>query len=70
MTPPPPCSGGPGLTIVLLLKQVKVLQGNDRDLTGTLINIDDADGIIKMDRNDQLKILPLGFLAKFVPASV
>ena len=70
MTPPPPCSGGPGLTIVFLLKQVKVLQGNDRDLTGTLINIDDADGIIKMDRNDQLKILPLGFLAKFVPASV
>lgn len=38
--------------------------GDDRECTGTLINIDAEDGIIKMDRNEQLKILPLKHLAK------
>ena len=45
-------------------RQVKVISGDDRDNIGTLINIDDKDGIIKMDRTDQLKILPLEFLGK------
>lgn len=43
--------------------------GDDRERVGTLINIDDPDGIIKMDQNDQLKILPLKFLAKLGPTN-
>lgn len=44
--------------------QVKVIFGDDRERIGTLINIDDPDGIIKMEQTEQLKILPLKFLAK------
>ncbi|XP_068702308.1 transcription elongation factor SPT5-like [Montipora capricornis] len=44
--------------------KVKVIMGDDRERVGTLINIDDPDGIIKMDQTEQLKILPLKFLAK------
>ena len=50
--------------------QVKVIMGDDRERVGTLINIDDPDGIIKMDQNDQLKILPLKFLAKLGPTDL
>ncbi|KAK3743846.1 hypothetical protein QZH41_011853, partial [Actinostola sp. cb2023] len=46
------------------LEKVKVITGDDRECTGTLINIDAEDGIIKMDRTEQLKILPLKHLAK------
>ncbi|XP_031557165.1 transcription elongation factor SPT5-like [Actinia tenebrosa] len=46
------------------LEKVKVITGDDRECTGTLINIDNDDGIIKMDKTEQLKILPLKYLAK------
>ena len=35
-------------------------------MIGTLINIDGADGIIKITATDQLRILPLEFLVKIV----
>lgn len=41
-----------------------MITGDDRECTGTLINIDNEDGIIKMDKTEQLKILPLKHLAK------
>ena len=44
--------------------QCKVILGDDRERTGILINIDDPDGIIKMDTTDQLKVLPLNSVAK------
>ena len=50
--------------------QVKVILGDDRERIGTLINIDDPDGIIKMDQTEQLKILPLKFLAKLGPTNI
>ncbi|CAH3030076.1 unnamed protein product [Porites evermanni] len=50
--------------------KVKVILGDDRERTGTLINIDDPDGIIKMDQTDQLKILPLKYLAKMGPTNI
>ncbi|XP_078367088.1 LOW QUALITY PROTEIN: transcription elongation factor SPT5-like [Oculina patagonica] len=50
--------------------KVKVIFGDDRERVGTLINIDDPDGIIKMDQTDQLKILPLKFLAKLGPTNI
>nr|XP_006824005.1 PREDICTED: transcription elongation factor SPT5 isoform X2 [Saccoglossus kowalevskii] len=50
--------------------KVKVILGEDRESTGTLINIDGQDGIVKMDQavgsDVQLKILHLGHLGKFV----
>ncbi|XP_078372534.1 uncharacterized protein LOC144656167 isoform X2 [Oculina patagonica] len=48
----------------------KVILGDNSGRTGVLINIDDSDGIIKMDWTDQLKILPLKFLAKHVTEPV
>ena len=47
-----------------------MIVGDDRERVGILINIDDPDGIIKMDQTDQLKILPLKYLAKLGPANV
>lgn len=48
--------------------KVKIVTGDDKDDTGVLINIDGPDGIIKMDQADQqLKMLQLEFLAKYVP---
>lgn len=52
------------------VSQVKVISGDDRDNTGTLINIDDRDGIVKMDRTEQLKILPLKDLGKLSAVKV
>ncbi|XP_048581601.1 transcription elongation factor SPT5 isoform X2 [Nematostella vectensis] len=49
--------------------KVKVIVGDYRERTGTLINIDDKDGIIKMDRPEELKILPLDYLAKLASSS-
>ncbi|XP_035670800.1 transcription elongation factor SPT5-like [Branchiostoma floridae] len=44
--------------------KVKVILGEDREATGTLINIDGQDGIVRMDLDAQLKILQLRFLGK------
>ena len=35
-----------------------------RGSTGTLIGVDDADGIVKMDSDLEIKILPMAMLAK------
>ncbi|XP_039248300.2 transcription elongation factor SPT5-like isoform X1 [Styela clava] len=44
--------------------KVKVILGEDREMTGELISIDDKDGIVRMDVDKQLKILQLRFLGK------
>lgn len=44
--------------------KVKVILGEDREMTGELISIDDKDGIVRMDADNQLKILQLRFLGK------
>lgn len=44
--------------------KVKVILGEDRETTGELISIDDKDGIVRMDVDNQLKILQLRFLGK------
>lgn len=44
--------------------KVKVIFGEDREMTGELISIDDKDGIVRMDQDGQLKILQLRFLGR------
>ena len=44
--------------------KVKVLHGDDQGHTGELISIDGNDGIVRMDADQQLKILQLKFLGK------
>lgn len=44
--------------------RVKVILGEDREATGVLLSIDNEDGIVRMDLDDQLKILNLHFLGK------
>uniref|UniRef100_A0A8C4QQR9 Transcription elongation factor SPT5 n=1 Tax=Eptatretus burgeri TaxID=7764 RepID=A0A8C4QQR9_EPTBU len=44
--------------------KVKVILGEDRESTGTLISIDGDDGIVRMEPDNQLKILNLHFLGK------
>ncbi len=46
--------------------QVKVLFGDERGMTGTLINIDGPDGVIQVD-GETLKLLRLRFLCKYQP---
>ena len=50
-----------------LLLQVKGISGPNRGLIGTLINIDEGDGIVKLDVDAALKIIRLDQLAKYVP---
>ena len=47
--------------------QVKGIRGPNRDLIGTLINIDEGDGIVKLDADSALKIISLDILGKYVP---
>lgn len=54
--------GANGLTRFLL--QVKVIMGEDREATGILLSIDGDDGIVRMELDDQLKILNLRFLGR------
>uniref|UniRef100_A0A4W3HGL2 Transcription elongation factor SPT5 n=1 Tax=Callorhinchus milii TaxID=7868 RepID=A0A4W3HGL2_CALMI len=42
--------------------KVKVILGEDREATGMLLSIDGEDGIVRMELDDQLKILNLRFL--------
>lgn len=44
--------------------QVKVIMGEDREATGILLSIDGDDGIVRMELDDQLKILNLRFLGR------
>jgi len=46
------------------LLQVKVILGEDREATGVLLSIDGEDGIVRMELDEQLKILNLRFLGK------
>ena len=46
--------------------QVKGISGPNRGLIGTLINIDEGDGIVKLDVDSALKIISLDQLAKYV----
>ena len=39
--------------------KVKVILGEDREATGILLSIDGDDGIVRMELDDQLKILNL-----------
>ncbi|KAK2511951.1 Supt5h [Columba guinea] len=49
-------------------KVVKVILGEDREATGILLSIDGEDGIVRMDLEEQLKILNLRFLGKLLEA--
>uniref|UniRef100_A0AAR2LH59 Transcription elongation factor SPT5 n=1 Tax=Pygocentrus nattereri TaxID=42514 RepID=A0AAR2LH59_PYGNA len=44
--------------------KVKVILGEDREATGVLLSIDGEDGIVRMELDEQLKILNLRFLGK------
>ena len=46
--------------------QVKGITGPSRGLIGTLINIDEGDGIVKLDADSALKIISLNQLARYV----
>uniref|UniRef100_A0A5F8G394 Transcription elongation factor SPT5 n=1 Tax=Monodelphis domestica TaxID=13616 RepID=A0A5F8G394_MONDO len=48
--------------------KVKVILGEDREATGDLLSIDGEDGIVRMDLDEQLKILNLRFLGKLLEA--
>ncbi|KAL7980708.1 hypothetical protein Chor_001862 [Crotalus horridus] len=48
--------------------KVKVLLGEDREATGMLLSIDGEDGIVRMNPEEQLRILNLRFLGKLVAA--
>lgn len=54
----------PAECVVMLLLQVKVILGEDREATGILLSIDGDDGIVRMELDDQLKILNLRFLGR------
>ena len=43
---------------------MKVIRGSNFSRNGTLLNVDDPDGIVKMDNTDQLVIVPMKNLAK------
>ncbi|XP_065901538.1 transcription elongation factor SPT5-like [Dysidea avara] len=47
--------------------KVKILNGMGKSSTGSLINIDQDDGIVKMDTDSTLKIISLDKLAKYIP---
>ena len=52
---------------VIVPLQVKGITGPNKGLIGALINIDEGDGIVKLDADSALKIIALDNLAKYVP---
>ena len=48
--------------------QVKVILGEDREATGILVDIDGEEGVVRMDLEEQFKILNLRSLGKLVEA--
>ncbi|KFO71672.1 Transcription elongation factor SPT5 [Cuculus canorus] len=48
--------------------KLEVILGEDREATGILLSIDGEDGIVRMDLEEQLKILNLRFLGKLQEA--
>lgn len=61
------CRDIPVTCSLLALLQVKGITGRNRGLIGSLINIDEGDGIVKLDADSALKIIALDNLAKYVP---
>lgn len=57
------CSEFP-IEVPLLSVKVKVILGEDREASGVLLSIDGEDGIVRMELDEQLKILNLRFLGK------
>lgn len=49
---------------------MKLIHGDDRDSTGTLIQIDGSDAIIKMDLNDKLIVCDISSMARLAPSTV
>jgi transcription elongation factor SPT5 len=43
---------------------IKILSGEQRGQTGQLLGVDHSDGIVKLDANLDIKILPLALLAR------
>ncbi len=46
---------------------MKCFNGIEKGITGTLINIDEDDGVVKLDTDHSLKIIILNHLAKYIP---
>jgi len=44
--------------------RVKVIMGEDRDSTGSLLSIDSQEGVVKLDQNGDVKMLQLKYLCK------
>ena len=44
--------------------RVKVISGEFRENTGVLASVDGPDGVVGMDGDGDVKLLPLSFLAK------
>jgi len=44
--------------------RVKVIMGEDRDLTGILLSIDSQEGVVKLDQTGDVKMLQLKYLSK------
>lgn len=44
--------------------KVKVIMGEDRDLTGSLLSIDSQEGVVKLDPSGDVKMLQLKYLCK------
>lgn len=58
------CCKAAGVELIVPHIQVKVILGEDREATGILLSIDGDDGIVRMELDDQLKILNLRFLGR------
>jgi len=48
---------------------VKVIKGEFKGKTGTLIGIDNRDGIVKMEENLDIKLMDISFLAPCASAA-
>lgn len=59
------------LTLVTPQKKnaVKIVRGEHRGQTGSLIGVDVADGIVKLDANTDIKILELSSLGRLVQSA-
>ena len=44
--------------------KVKVIMGEDRESTGTLLSIDSQEGVVKLDQSGDVKMLQLKYLCK------
>ena len=61
------CVCGVCVCVTCTMLQVKGITGPNKGLIGALINIDEGDGIVKLDADSALKIIALDNLAKYVP---